>query len=212
MYKDTREKVVKMAKKAVLRGLVEAAEGNFSVRIPDKPMFAITPSAVEYDKMTDEDIVILELNGKKVYGERKPTSEWRLHATIYKNRDDVNGIVHVHPIYSSVLAVMGEDVPFIIEEQLAYIRGEIKVAEYGVTGTEDLAKKALEALEDRRAVILKNHGLVAVGETPEMALYVALVAEKLAKIYYLARVGGKVDLIPDWAISKLIEKHYGDYM
>ena len=211
MYEKERELVLNMAKSALKYGLVTAAEGNFSVRIGNENIFAITPSAVEYDRLSLDDIVVINTNGEKIFGDRKPSSEWPLHATIYENRPEINSVAHTHSIYASIMAVIGEGIPVIIEEQVVYVKGDIRVAEYGITGTFDLAENALKALEGRRAALLKNHGLVAIAEKPEKAIYIALVAEKLAKIYYYASLKGKFSTVPDWAVE-LIKKHtYGEY-
>ena len=211
MFEEEMLQVLEMAKSAFKMGFVSVAEGNFSVRIPGRDFFAITPSAIEYTEMSLEDIVIIDYNGEKIVGIEKPSSEWRLHAVIYKERKDVNAIVHTHSMYASVLSVMGEVIPVIIDEQVIYIKGDVRVSEYAMTGTWELAKNVLKALKDRRAALIKNHGLVAVGETPDVALNVAMITEKLAKIYYLAKIGGKVDLVPSDVIEKLKQAKYGKY-
>lgn len=211
MYEREKELVLNMAKSALKYGLVTAAEGNFSVRISNRNLFAITPSAIEYDKLTLEDIVVINTEGEKIFGDKKPSSEWPLHATIYENKPEINSVVHTHSIYASIMAVIGEGIPVIIEEQVVYVKGDIRVAEYGITGTLDLAENALKALEDRRAALLKNHGLVAIAEKPEKAIYIALVAEKLAKIYYYASLRGKFSTVPDWAVELIKQHTYGEY-
>ena len=135
MYDSEREEVLETARKAYSMGFVAVAEGNFSVRVKGEKFFAITPSAIEYDRMVIDDIVVIDYEGNVVYGDRKPSSEWRLHAYIYKKRQDVNAIVHTHSLYASVLSVMGEGIPIIIDEQVIYIKGTVDVSEYAMTGT-----------------------------------------------------------------------------
>ena len=211
VYDFERGEVLDTARKAYSMGFVAVAEGNFSVRVKGKNLFAITPSAIEYDRMVVDDVVVIDYEGNVVYGERKPSSEWRLHAYIYKKRQDVNAIVHTHSLYVSVLSVMGEGIPVIIDEQVIYVKGTIDVSEYAMTGTWELAENVYKALGDKRAAIIKNHGLVTVGESADIALNVALIAEKIAKIYYLAKAGGKVDTIPQEVIDKLRYATYGKY-
>ncbi len=211
MYDSEREEVLETARKAYSMGFVAVAEGNFSVRVKGKNLFAITPSAIEYDRMVIDDIVVIDYEGNVVHGERKPSSEWRLHAYIYKKRQDVNAIVHTHSLYASVLSVMGEGIPVIIDEQVIYIKGTVDVSEYAMTGTWELAENVYKALGNKKAALIKNHGLVAVGENADIALNIALITEKLAKIYYLAKVGGKVDTVPKEVIDKLKFAKYGKY-
>jgi len=204
-YLEARKSILNIAKKLMEKSFVTASEGNFSVRVDDE-LVAITPSMIPYEVMGLEDIVILDLDGNIVEGSRKPTSEKHLHLYIYRERDDVNAVLHTHPIYVSAVSVIGESIPVIIEEQYLYVGGEIPIAEYGITGTEDLAKKAVKALGSKRAVILRNHGLVTVGDNLDDAFNVTMVVEKIARIFLLAKMVGKVNEVPDWGKKILEEK------
>jgi len=207
---ETRKKVLMVAKKAMDFDLITGAEGNFSVRIDEK-IFAITPSGVEYDEMEIDDIVVINLDGERIYGKHNPSSEWRLHAEIYKQFSDINSVVHVHPIYSSVISVIREEIPVIIDEQIFYIGGTLRVSEYAPSGTPDLAKNVIKVLLGRKAALIANHGLVAIGKDEKAALYVAMIAEKISKIYYLSKLTGKINLIPENILREFRGKKYGRY-
>lgn len=213
-YKDVRlvrKKVLMLAKRAMDLNLITGAEGNFSVRVDEKS-FAITPSAVEYDEMGVDDIVIIDIHGEKIYGEREPSSEWRLHAEIYKEFKDVNSVVHVHPVYATVISVVREEIPVIIDEQVFYIGGSLRVSNYAPSGTLELARNVIDVLRGRKAAIIANHGLVAVGKDEKAALYVAMVAEKISKIYYLSKLTGGVNTIPEEVLKEFSKKRYGRYL
>jgi len=131
-----------------------------------------------------------------VEGKRNPSVETPMHLAIYKNRDDVKAVIHAHPIYSSVFAVTGIEIPPILEEMVLYTGGEVKVAKYAPPGTKELANNVVKALEDRKAVLLMNHGIITCGKDLDDALDVLICVERTAKVYLLSKMVGEPRLLP----------------
>jgi D-3-phosphoglycerate dehydrogenase len=206
----TNEKIEKLKKEIVnLCNLllkekhVIGSAGNVSIRITDndKELVLITPSNVPYDEMAPKDILIIDMEGKVIDGKRNPSVEKKMHLSIYKERDDVNAIIHAHSIYSTVLSTLKLAIPPIFEEFVPYIGGEVLCAEYGEAGTEELADGVLAALEERNAVLLANHGNLCCGSHLDGAYIVLQYLERGAKIYYLARLIKDPNLLPEDTID-----------
>jgi L-fuculose-phosphate aldolase len=196
MWEAEKKQVIEAAQEMERKGLVVGTAGNISLRIKDasgRELLAITPSGRYYDSLKVDDIVVVDFAGQKVEGELKPTIETVMHIAVQKARKKVNAVVHTHPSFCSAVAVARKDIPPLIDEQVIYIGGEIKVAEYALPGTPELAKNVVTALGPGNAVILANHGLLTVGRDMREALTFCELAEELAKIYISALSLGKVN-------------------
>jgi len=200
LYLDLRQKIVETFRTLVEKEFTYDSSGNVSVRIPEKNLFLITPSGRK-DALKPEDILIIDSDGNVVEGERKPSIETPTHLAIYKKRSDINAIIHVHAIYASVFAVTGVEIPPILEEMILFTGGEVKVAKYASAGTVELAKNVVDALGDRKAVLLANHGIITCGRDLDDALNVLICVERTAKIYILSQIIGKPKLLPDKVIE-----------
>ena len=162
-------------------GINHGTSGNVSARIPDGLL--ITPSGMAYDRMTPADIVRLDQDGN-YDGDRLPSTEWRFHHDIMRHRPEINAIVHNHAMHCTVLACLRMEIPA-FHYMVAVAGGEtIRVAPYARFGTQALSDHALEALEDRRACLLANHGMIALGSDLEKALNLAVEVENLASGYW----------------------------
>lgn len=181
-------------------GLVAEASGNVSVRLPSKDgrdLIAITPSQVPYRKLRPEQILIIDYERNVIDGEGKPSSESVTHLTAYRARADVGAVIHSHSVYASALAVAGQGIPPLIDEQVVTLGGEVQVAEFGMSASQDLADNAVKALELRQAVLLRSHGALSVGRDLDEVLAVAALVERMAKIYILARTLGEPLKLPE---------------
>lgn len=191
--------VLQAAQKLLERGLVAGTSGNVSVRLPvedDRQLFAITPSGIPYETMKTSDIIIIDDDCDVVEGEGIPSSESLTHVAVYTARPDVRCVIHTHSVYASVLAVAGIDLPPIIDEMVVYLGGPVKVAEYGFPSTEDLGEKAVAALGDRSAVLVRNHGAVIAGSDIFEAMRACELLERAAHIFVQARALGDVQELP----------------
>jgi len=202
---DAKNQVLHICQNMQSSELVLGSSGNASYRIESTDQVAITPSSVDYSCMSAEDVMIIDMDGNIVEGDRNPSIEHPLHLAIYRARPDVNAVVHTHSIYASALAVLQEPLPPIIDEFVIRLGGQVEVAEYGMPGSEKLAQNVVKALGPRYAVFLANHGALCCGLSLDIALHNALLLERVAHIYLLssAATGGKKHLktIPPDAIE-----------
>lgn len=198
-----RKEIVDICRKLLKQKHVIGSAGNVSVRIKDneEEIVLITPSNVLYDEMEPDDILTIDMEGKVIKGKRNPSVEKKMHLRIYKERDDVNAIIHAHSIYSTVLSTLGLSIPAIFEEFVPYIGGEVQCAKYGEAGSEDLAEGVLNVLEERNAVLLANHGNLCCGSHLDGAYTVLEYLERGAKIYYLAKLVNDPNLLPEDTID-----------
>ncbi len=198
-----KKEILAICKKLLEEGHVIGSAGNVSMRVlyNKQELILITPSNVRYDTMKPEDILIINLEGKVIEGERNPSVEKHLHLGIYKARDDVNAIIHSHGIYSTILSTLKLSLPPIIEELVPYLGGEIICAEYGEAGTEELAHSVVKSLENKNAVLLANHGNICCGSHLDGAYMVLRYLERGAKIYYLAKLLKDPTMLPEDTID-----------
>ncbi len=196
MWESEKKQVIEAAQEMERKGLVVGTAGNISMRLKDpdgRELLAITPSGRYYDSLKVDDIVVVDFAGQKVEGELKATIEMVMHIEVHKARKKINAVVHAHSPFCSAIAVAGMDIPPLIDEQVILIGGEIKVAQYGFPGTPELAENVVSALGPRNAVMLANHGVLAVGRDMREALTICELAEEMAKIYVSALSLGKVN-------------------
>jgi L-fuculose-phosphate aldolase len=203
------KKIVLEAKKHISeKGLVLGNMGNVSLRIADtdgKKLVAITPSGRYCDSLNLDDIVIVDFEGKCVEGKFKPSVETMLHIGIYRVREEMNAIIHAHPVFSSVMAVIGQGIPSILDDQIICLGGEIKVAAYAKSGSTEMVKNVVSALGAKNAVILANHGALSAGRDIREAITNCEILEKTAKVYVYASNLGKINTVPLSSISESTE-------
>lgn len=193
-----RELVVEYGKKLVTAGLTEGTFGNISVFDRERGLMAISPSGMDYFSTTPADVVVTDLEGRVVEGIRKPSSELDLHRLFYQRRGDVNGVVHTHSSFATILSCLGwaiEPIHYLV----AYSGDQVPCIPYYPFGSLELAEAAWDAMGERyNGCLLGNHGLLAVGGSLSFAFDAAQQLEFLAKVYYHARLaGGGINLTPD---------------
>ncbi|MCL1804818.1 MAG: class II aldolase/adducin family protein [Clostridiales bacterium] len=198
-----KEQVLGYARKAIRLGLMAGTSGNLSARTEDDRII-ITPSGISYETMSVRDIMVIDPKGNVLDGPHKPSSEWPLHAEIYRELRSVRGVVHTHSPYATAFAVLNEAVPVILVEMLFFLGGDIRVAPVAVPGTADVGSGALAAIRDRGACLLQNHGAVSVGGTLAEAFIRMEYAEDAAKVYHLAKSAGKPTLVPEDIIVEIL--------
>ena len=203
LVKNYKEEIVSVCKRLLDDGHVIGSAGNVSIRVKKggEEIVFITPSNVNYKDVEPKDILIIDLNGKVIEGERNPSIEKHLHLGIYKEREDVDAIIHSHGIYSTILGTLNLSLPPIMEELVPYLGGEILCSDYGEAGSEELAENVKASLEDRNAVILANHGSLCCGSHLEGAYTVLQYLERGSKTYYLAKLIKEPNLLPEDTID-----------
>lgn len=189
-WKKERKEVIRFAKKIYKKGLVTGTSGNLSLRIKGNS-FLITPRAKCYEKLQAQDIVLIDLEGNILEGQREPSSEKNLHMEIYRARQDVKAIIHTHSSCACVLAAIELPLPLILDEQREILGGQIEVAKYAPSGSVELAIETIKALGKNKAVILAKHGAVVVGDSLKEAYNICELIERLSKIYLFMKLLGK---------------------
>jgi L-ribulose-5-phosphate 4-epimerase len=185
-----RQQVLEAALQMIHDGLAFGAGGNISARDPESGLIAITPSAIEYTRMSPEDIVLIDKHGVKVEGKWKPTSETPMHTIFYRERPEVGAVVHTHAPYASVFAISGQPIPMVVTESALCIGGPVQVAPYVRPGTEELAQTVLNTMGSGVSVLLAQHGMIAVGPELHSAYASTIATEVSARLTLLARSAG----------------------
>ncbi len=193
---DAAAAVLAAAKDMLARGLVEGTAGNISARDEDGNLW-ITPSSISYAAMVLEDLVKVDPSGKVLEGTRGPSSEMPLHLACYAAYDDIGSVIHSHPVHATMFAVAHRSVPACIDEFSIFVGGEVRCTEYAASGTDELGEQAVAALRDRGAALIANHGMVAVGPTPEKVLHITALVERSAHIIWGATQLGTIHPLPE---------------
>ncbi|MBK7251007.1 MAG: class II aldolase/adducin family protein [Gammaproteobacteria bacterium] len=190
-------------------GLTPGRSGNVSARAGSGLL--ITPSGLSGAAMRPEDIVAIDAHGRVRTGEQRPSTELPLHRAIYAARRDAGAIVHTHSPGATALACARRAIPA-FHYMIAVAGGhDIRCADYATFGTDALADHALRALEDRKAALLANHGVVAIGTELEDAVRIAVEVENLAHQYLLLLAAGLEPVLLDDAEMACIRVQFADY-
>lgn len=188
------QQVCQTAKDMASAGLTAGTWGNISARVDDEYM-VITPSGMDYARLTPEQMVIVNMRTFSYEGILKPSIEVPIHAKILLTRPDVNGIVHTHSTRALTVAAAHKGIPPICDDQVQILGGDIRCAAYTMPGTEEMADSIIEALKDRAGALIANHGAITLGRTVQEALTGAVVLEKAAQVYLdVQLLGGAVKI------------------
>jgi len=189
--------VLATAKELLHRGLVEGTSGNISARQTDGTIVC-TPSSVDYEAMVLEDLVVVDPDGKVISCAegRSPTSELLLHLACYRAFEDIGSVVHAHPVWATMFACSHQPLEACVDEFTMYVGGDVRCAEYAMSGSAEVGTNAVAALQDRGAALLANHGMVAIGPSPAKVLHIVALVERTAQIAWGARALGGVVPVP----------------
>jgi L-fuculose-phosphate aldolase len=201
---DIRREIITVSQALDAAGLVPNKSGNVSARVAGG--FLITPAGVPYRELTPAQIVAPDPAGQPAAGGARPSSEWRMHAAIYAERTEVSAVVHTHSPRATALACAGRGIPP-FHYMIALAGGEIRCMPYSTFGTAELADSAVRGLTGRRAALLANHGVIAVGAALRDAYAVALEVENLA-VQYLAMLSAGLQpvLLSDGELQNVIAR------
>lgn len=206
---ELRKEIIKISRKLSVLGLTTATWGNVSVRTGEDK-FLITPSGIDYEALQPEDIV--KVNPDLSFeGRRKPSTELKLHAEIYRNKKNVKAVVHTHSTFACSFAIAGESLPPVLEELAQVVGGSVDCTAYAKAGTWELAEKAVKTLGNKKGVFLANHGTVGVGRNLKEAFKVCVVVERAAKATIFGRVLGKINVISEDDVAELRKFYTEEY-
>jgi len=195
-YQEEREEVCAYGRQMLDSNLTIHTSGNVSRRVDDGVL--ITPSNTPYHDITPEDVLLMDLEGNVLEGDRMPSVEHKVHMACYGFRDEVQGVIHSHPQLATAFAAARQPLPSFLDEFGVFVGEEVRVADYAMSGTPDIAENVVKAMgEDSNAVFLASHGLVTVGRNLHDALRVAKMVERAAGTYLWTMVLGGAAELPE---------------
>ncbi|OIQ08154.1 L-ribulose-5-phosphate 4-epimerase UlaF [Moorella thermoacetica] len=211
MLEALKARVYKMNLMLPKNNLVTMTSGNVSGRDEATGYVVIKPSGVLYEEMQPEDMVVVDLNGHIVEGKLKPSVDTATHLYIYRNRRDVNGIVHTHSPYATSFAALGRPIPVCLTAIADEFGGPIPVGPYAPIGGEEIGRAVVAAIGNSPAILMKNHGVFTIGRTPEAAVKAAVMVEDVAKTVHLAMLKGQPEELPVTEVAKLHDRYMNAY-
>ena len=204
--KEAIQSVLTVAKRLDEKGILNAIEGNISVRCGD--FMYITPSGQNKAFLTEDMIAILDMAGNQVGGKCKASSEHKLHLHAYKARPDVCGVIHAHPTYLTAYALCGQPLRTQSYPELILVYGSIEVAAYGRPGTDGICKEVAPLLQKEDVILLENHGALSVGKTVFDAMNALEAAEASARVLTIAQQVGNLKNLPQEECDALWQLHH----
>ena len=209
--KNARENLLSIAQKLIETGLNKGTAGNASVRCQEngKAGFLVTPSGMAVEDMSADSMVLMQLDGS-FEPNKIPSSEWRFHRDILNNRPDINAVVHTHSMFATTLACLHKDIPP-FHYMIAVVGGDtIRCAPYALFGSQALSDNALAALTDRKACLLANHGMIALGRDLDDALAVTVEVENLCEQYWrILQVNSNPSILTEAEMREVFQQFKG---
>ena len=200
-----RETIVRFGLKMVESGLTTGTGGNLSIIDRNSGTVAVSPSGIEYSALQPRDVVLTDMKGCVIDGEAKPSSELGFHLSLYHRRKDVQAVVHTHSPYAVTMACLGWEIPA-VHYLVGFAGKKVPLAPYATFGTPELAEIVAEYIGNYNAMLLANHGLVAVGSSMNTAFAAAEEIEFVARIYYQTRSIGHPVILSDEEMDTVLEK------
>ena len=197
-----KNEIVEFGRLLYKQKLISGSDGNLSVRLDDDRII-VTPSGLAKGRLSAENIVTVDINGKKLQGSLNPSSEIAMHTFVYQNREDISACVHSHAPYATSFAVAGIELTEDILPEVVLFVGGIPLTEYAPPGTDAVPKSLEPHIENNNAFLLRNHGLLTIGRSLEEAYNRHEIIEHYARIVHLARQLGNVNSIPSDDFKRL---------
>jgi L-ribulose-5-phosphate 4-epimerase len=211
MLEDLRAELVALHLELPRNGLVAWTGGNVSARDPESGLVAIKPSGVRYEDLSAEGMVVIDLDGRQLDGSLKPSSDTASHLYVYRNRPDVNGIVHTHSRYATAFAAVGRPIPVVLTALADEFGGSIPCAGFAVIGDESIGEQVVSTIGSSPAVLLRNHGVFTVGPTAAAAVKAAVMVEDAAATVWAALQIGTPEALPDDVVERLHARYTKAY-
>ncbi|MDF1539514.1 MAG: class II aldolase/adducin family protein [Candidatus Thorarchaeota archaeon] len=199
MYDQEKKQLLEICLEMISLNMVIGSSGNASIRVDNHVV--LTPSSVKYVTMSPDEMVVIDLQGELIEGDRNPSVEKHMHLGVYNAREEAKAIVHSHSLFASALAVLRKPLPPVIDEVVPILGGEIRVAEYAMPGTKDLATNVVKALDMRSGVLLANHGSLCFGKNIKDAMHNSILLERSCKIYLMALQAGQPVELPEEVVE-----------
>jgi len=210
MLDELREEVWECNLELPRNGLVKMTSGNVSGRDTESQLIVIKPSGYSYEEMTPADMVVVDLEGSVVDGHLKPSVDTATHLCVYRHRSDVFGIAHTHSPYATSFAALGQQIPACLTAT-AMLGGEIPLGDYVPIGGEAIGEEIVRKIGNSLAIIMRNHGVFAIGRSARLATKMAVEVEEIAMITHLAIVRGQPVLLNQDQIAEVAHLYQSEY-
>lgn len=211
MLQQLREEVCALHAELPKNNLVAWTSGNVSGRDPESGLIVIKPSGIRFENLTPENMVVVDVNGQVIEGSHKPSSDTASHCYVYRQRPEVNGIVHTHSRYATAFAALGRPIPCVLTAMADEFGGSIPCAGFALIGGEEIGREVVGALDQcpgpNFAVLLQSHGVFTVGKNAEAAVKAAIMTEDNAAIVWTAMQIGTPLTISQEDIDKLHHRY-----
>jgi L-ribulose-5-phosphate 4-epimerase len=209
----TRVQVCELHAALVENNLVAWTSGNISARVPRTDLMVIKPSGIAYPDLTPESMVVCDLEGTVVEGRFSPSSDTAAHAYVYRHMPEIGGIVHTHSTYATAWAARGEAIPCVITAMADEFGGEIPIGPFALIGGDEIGRGIVATLAGHRspAVLMRSHGVFAVGPTARDAVKAAVMCEDAARTVHFARAHGDLRPLPQEQVDALHQRHKEHY-
>ncbi len=210
MYQKEKNEVIKAGITLDRYELIALSGGNVSMRIGDHVL--VTPSGMIYEDMVEDDVLVVDLFGNIIEGTRKPSVDTGALLFIFRSDENLKAVIHTHQPYATAVGLVSDELPCNLTTMANAVHGSVHVAPYSSTATEQMGIEAVNYLDGRLAVILKNHGVIAVGNSLKQAMYACVYLEEAAKTYAIARsLGGNMAMLTDDQVQQAVDvfKYYG---
>src|SRR5690242_6453602 len=202
--KEYRQDIVNIGRLVYQKGWVAANDGNITVRLDQERILA-TPTAVSKGMMNPDDLIVVDMQGKKIEGRREGTSEIAMHLTIYNKRPDIRSVVHAHPPVATGFAAAGRPLNLALLPEVIIGLGCVPLADYGLPGTAALTEPLLPYIPKYDAILMGNHGAVCYGEDVYKAFFKMETVEHFARIALVAELLGGPKVLPKEEVDKLFD-------
>ena len=211
MLEKLKEELVQLHLELPKHNLVVWTGGNVSARDAETGLVVIKASGIRYEDMQPEHMVVVDLDGKMVEGDFKPSSDVYSHLYIYKHREDVGGVVHTHSVYATAFAAVNKPIPVVLTAIADEFGGAIPCGGFALIGDDAIGKVIVDSIGKSPAVLLKNHGVFTIGKNAKSAVKAAVMTEDNAKTVWLAMQIGTPDVIPQEDVEKLHHRYMNVY-
>lgn len=211
MLIEEKKKLIDTGIKLDRYGLVALSGGNVTARMPDGKIL-VTPSGMIYEDMEPEDVLVMDLEGNVLEGERKPSVDVRALLYILRHKPEVNAVIHTHQPYATGVGLVTDELPCNLTTLANAARGAVKVCPYSSAASMQMGIEVVEHIGDKLAVILKHHGVISVGRSLTQALYACVYLEEAAKTYSIAYgMDHQVPLLTREQVDRAVEvfRYYG---
>ena len=211
MLEKLKEQLVELHLELPRNNLVAWTGGNVSARDAETGLVVIKASGIRYEEMRPEHMVVVDLDGKMIEGDYKPSSDVHSHLYIYKHRPEVGGVVHTHSAYATAFAAVNKPIPVVLTAIADEFGGPIPCGGFALIGDDAIGKVVVESIGKSPAVLLKNHGVFTIGKDAKSAVKAAVMTEDNARTVWLAMQIGTPDEIPAEDVEKLHQRYMNVY-